>query len=365
MQDNNGQDLGSSVPTWPWILVTIIPVIAVLVAINKRKRKPSPITATIPSTYTIDMVDIADDCDESSPCVDQLSVLPTPALPDQNSVGEGRTFAKSNYKLFYLRAKRASFQHRLLGAVHDMLGLYTARINPTLDQADVEKGVHEFMQKIQGDAFKNDEALEKDVDAAAEYLWTSGKRHAIVKGTELCSVLNAVIRDDVANEIKAAAPIFRSINTRRVYRTKTGLNTTYPSNGKTWRGGGFRKDFEPFFKRMKGKKYRVPGFLATSNKQSVAATFAFQADNNHPCVIWCIMFDPRGELQPKYRVQHLTFVSKSLIPGEGEYLFPPYSVFTLLSTKWSAELIQPHEFTVRAARDNQLEPEDLPLIPWY
>ena len=221
------------------------------------------------------------------------------------------------------------------------------------------------MRKIQDDAFKNKKALENDVDAVSEYLWTSAKRHRVVRGKELCSVLNAVIRDDVAKEIKAAAPIFRNINTRRVYRSKTGLNTTYPRNGKTWRGGGFREEFEPFFKRMQDKKYRVPGFLATSNQQSVAATFAFQADNKHPCAIWCIMFDPRGELQPKYRVQHLTFVSKTLIPGEGEYLFPPYSVFTLLSIKWSDELIKPHEFTVRAERDNKLEPEDLPLSPWY
>jgi hypothetical protein len=62
----------------------------------------------------------------------------------------------------------------------------------------------------------------------------------------------------------------------------------------------------------------------------------------------------------------MSFVSKTLIGGENEYLFAPYSVFTLVSVKWSAkELIFPHEFTILAARDNKEEDEDLPLAPWY
>merc|ERR1719201_1778534 len=99
-----------------------------------------------------------------------------------------------------------------------MLKLYGARLNPTMDEVTVENGVHEFMGKIQGDAFENNQALQNDVDAVAEYLWTSAKKHKVVNNMELCSVLNAVIRDDVAEEIQAAATIFRSINSRRVNR---------------------------------------------------------------------------------------------------------------------------------------------------
>ena len=61
----------------------------------------------------------------------------------------------------------------------------------------------------------------------------------------------------------------------------------------------------------------------------------------------------------------MTFVSKTLMKGESEYLFAPYSVFTLVSVKWSGELHKPHEFTIRAARDNKREVEELPLTPWY
>ena len=114
-----------------------------------------------------------------------------------------------------------------------------------------------------------------------------------------------------------------------------------------------------------GKKYRVSGFLATSAKRSIAAKFAFSANSAHPCVIWRITFDPRGKHHPEYRVKHMTFVSKTLVEGEEEYLFAPYSVFTLVSTQWSAELARPHEFTVRPACDNKGEGETLPLAPWY
>ena len=117
---------------------------------------------------------------------------------------------------------------------------------------------------------------------------------------------------------------------------------------------------------MIGKKYRVPGFLATSVRREIAAAFAFKADKtnpSHPSAMWRITFDPRGKEHPEYRVKHMTFVSKTLIPGEREYLFAPYSVFTLVSVKWSVH--DTIKFTIRAARDNKEEDECLPLTPWY
>ena len=153
-----------------------------------------------------------------------------------------KTFATSNYKRFYERAKPAPFQHNLLAAVQTTVTLFAARMNPRLDKAAIEEGVLGFMEYIQDDAFKNDKDLRSNVDCVAEYLWTSSKRHDIIKRMELCSVLNAVIREDIAEEIEAAAVIFRSINSRRVNREAVGSNEdpTYPLYGETWRGGGFR-----------------------------------------------------------------------------------------------------------------------------
>ena len=185
---------------------------------------------------------------------------------------------------------------------------------------------------------------------------------------ELCSVINAVIRDDVAEEIEAATIIFRSINSRRIRRTGVHANVnvqSYPPTGETWRGGGFRRQHRAFFERILGKKYRVPGFLSTSDNRQVAVAFASQADGAHPCAMWRITLDPRGNNRPEYRVKHMSFVSKTLAVDEREYLFVPYSVFTLVSVKWSEELIAPHEFTIRAAHDNKEEDDGLPLAPWY
>merc|ERR1719174_138364 len=236
--------------------------------------------------------------------------------------------------------------------------LYAKRTNVEQDQATkmfIDLDVMDFMLEIQKDAFKHDEAMQNDTDAMAEYLWTSSKKHSIVKDMELCSVINAVIRDDVAEEIQAATIIFRSLNSRRVRRHNVCPNInvqSYPPSGETWRGGGFRREHRAFFERMIGKKYRVPGFLATSVRRDIAAAFTFKADMtnpSHPCAIWRITFDPRGKEHPEYRVKHMTLVSKTLIVGEHEYLFAPYSVFTLVSVKWNAGLINPHQFTIQAA----------------
>ena len=284
-----------------------------------------------------------------------------------------RTFATSNYKRFYDRAVPAPLQHQLLNAIENMLLLYAKRISVTEDEIFIEVDViYTVMKDIQDDAFKHDKAMKNDVEAMAEYLWSSSHKHSLFKNMELCSVLNAVIRDDVAEEIEAAAMVFRSINSRRIRRAGNMVNIniqSYPPNGETWRGGGFRREHRAFFERMIGKKYRVPGFLATSVRRQVAAAFAFKAgvtNPAHPCALWRITLDPRAKENPEYRIKHMSFVSKSLIVGENEYLFAPYSVFTLTTVKWSeAELNKPHKFTIRAAHDNKEEDEDLPLTPWY
>ena len=73
----------------------------------------------------------------------------------------------------------------------------------------------------------------------------------------------------------------------------------------------------------------------------------------------------QGKTQHEYRVQHMAFVAKTLIKGEYEYLFAPYSVFKLVSITWSDKLQKPHEFVVQPSVNNKEEDENLPLTPWY
>ena len=286
------------------------------------------------------------------------------------------TFATSNYKRAYNRPFTAPLCHDLFEAVENIFKLYANRVHISdveCREQILEKEVNAAMEQITEQAFKLGANMQSDVGVIAEYLWTSSKKHHVVNDLELSAVLNAVIRDDIAEEIKAAVPIFRSIaSRRRVRRDNAAAGNSiphYPAKGETWRGGGFRPRYRAFFERMIGRKYRVPGFLSTSENRQIAAAFAFKAGNNHPsypCVIWRITFDPRGKLSPKYRVRHMTYVSNTLNPGEDEYLFAPYSVFTLVSVKWSAtKLMFPHEFTIHAHLTNTKEDECLPLTPWY
>ena len=82
---------------------------------------------------------------------------------------------------------------------------------------------------------------------------------------------------------------------------------------------------------------------------------------------WVIHFDPRGATSFRYRCKHVNLVTRRVpgLPDEREYLFAPYSAFSVLSASWSAGTVaEPHVIELLAAVDNRTEPEDLPLAPW-
>ena len=68
------------------------------------------------------------------------------------------------------------------------------------------------------------------------------------------------------------------------------------------------------------------------------------------------------------RCKHVNFVTRTNVPGEEEFLFSQYSVFTIKETRWSkaavVDEVNPHVITLIAAIDNKKEPEELPLAPW-
>lgn len=276
---------------------------------------------------------------------------------------QSRTFAMSNFNSIYSKAEKLKFAHELLSNVQGLIDIWAKRQD--FDKAEAA----DFFQKLYGQAFKNTKELEKDLPSAAEFLWTSGKQ---LRGYEFCTIINDVIRNDLANELKLAIPIIRLINQRRV-TNRDAPDTLdvqqYPHGGTCWRGGGFNDEHKAFF--TKGKVYRIPGFLATSGSESVATSFVCKVSDGKPRIKWKILLDKRGKTQAKYRVSHMTYVNKTLIPGEGEYLFAPYSVFTVKNVSWSSSTDEPHHITIQAAYDNlasedgKSSSEDLPLAPWY
>ena len=122
------------------------------------------------------------------------------------------TFANSNCKRSYTIPRPATFQHELLSSVLLVLKLFAIRMNPTLNKKCLDGRVTEFMAKIQQDTFHDNKALQNDVDAVAELLWTSGNKHKLSNDLKLSSVPNTVIGDDIVEEVEAAAKISRSIS---------------------------------------------------------------------------------------------------------------------------------------------------------
>jgi hypothetical protein len=79
------------------------------------------------------------------------------------------------------------------------------------------------------------------------------------------------------------------------------------------------------------------------------------------CVMWRVRIDPVR------RCMHVNLVTRRVprLPDEQEYLFAPYSAFSVLSVAWNAGTVNdPHIIELLAAVDNQTEPEDLPPAPW-
>ncbi len=64
----------------------------------------------------------------------------------------------------------------------------------------------------------------------------------------------------------------------------------------------------------------------------------------------------------------MKLVEKTSVPGEEEFLFAPYSVFTLLSITMPASgkptATYPVVIEQQAGIDNRDEPTDVPLSPW-
>jgi hypothetical protein len=76
-------------------------------------------------------------------------------------------------------------------------------------------------------------------------------------------------------------------------------------------------------------------------------------------VLWIVHIDP------VLKCVHVNLVTRSNVPGEQEYLFAPYSAFTVISSKWGAGTNEdPHVIELSAAPDNKAAPEDLDLAPW-
>jgi hypothetical protein len=244
--------------------------------------------------------------------------------------------------------------------------------------------------------------LADSVALATQRLWTSLKTHPPRLDLQFCNMWNDVIRRDQASLARPSALIARALNTSIVgaataTRRKMGAVDFPPvrvgDGGErafsTWRGGGFGdataaagSPLSPaalaaFF--TPGKVYRTRQCLATSFNHDKAMEFVQDAwDGASELVLWEVQLDAGGETDLECRCKHVNLLRATHVGAEEEYLFSPFSVFTVSADHppvWSTTPTTgpntPHVITIVPALDNKYQPggdvrwpDDLPLAPW-
>ena len=277
-----------------------------------------------------------------------------------------------------------------------------AHLKRVMTQTDATTQARAFVNSLKvecyakaGDSFLS-EMLNQSA-TIAQRLWTSNLPDST--GTALFSYINAAIRTDSEDTAETAAQLARCINQLLVNRrgikvdrlVKTLTDKECPpkhqsSNPKfdgviptgdldddearwcvTFRGGGMapfaRRFFEP------GQKYRIPQFFATSFKEGVATGFMrdrgdFEGQKLE-ALKWYVHV-PLGYCDHAALVEKSNMADGDEETPEFEFLFAPFSVFTVQKVRWSAEPsnMRPHEVHIMASPDNAIESNGLPTAPW-
>jgi hypothetical protein len=272
------------------------------------------------------------------------------------------TFSSSRFKSCYAASSPPQKYLELFASLDGFISAYCSHHRLPSEEAA------SFFNRLSEHAMLRPEEVVRNVNAAAQRLWTSPLKLEGVPHehhSELCSMMNRSIREDEATVMQHLCILVRSINMLCIVR-RDPAKQIFPPRMCTFRGGELPLKHAEFYEA--GKNYRVPGFFATSFNEDVAYRFLYIkfAEGKTP-VKWIVELDPRGRDALQYRCKHVNFCKNSDVPGEEEFLFAPYSVFTVISLTAPPAPTDDDPVIVRlqAAVDNLKEPEDLPLAPWY
>eukprot|EP00965_Chrysotila_dentata_P196678 6177731-Pleurochrysis_carterae.AAC.4 len=305
-------------------------------------------------------------------CMKQSWAQEPAARPDFASLLQrlrvaSRTFATSNFKRRYDAFKQQSSS--LLSAdvtvgTRLLIQEYAQRHRISSTRAhDYFLRLHRSAVEASAHGYSGAAAVEEVLTGyhlLAVRMYASALELPLNTGRELCFILNEAIREDC---VDSAMPLVLALNKRVV--TRGSAPVRWPADNTLWRGGSLPDEHHHFF--VPGKRYRVPMFLSTSASRETATKFTQSRGAPH-FVLWKIKLDPHR------RCVHVNYIDRhdaSLGPNpnigaEDEFLFAPYSVFTVERVKWRAQpsSSKPHRVVLIAAADNSTEPEDLPSAPW-
>ena len=263
-----------------------------------------------------------------------------PPVPD--SPVAGRTLATSKFKTAYMQALVPEGPMDLGMKLGTLIQEYCGQ-----EGIDWVAEGEPFLKQLQREAMLN---MDDPVEQMMQRMWTST---LTLRQREFCFILNYMARADAQPSANAVAGLSRGINKLCV---SIPPRPPFPPGDVCYRGGGFDDRYRSFF--VGSRKYRQPAYLATSFSEAVARQFIVERGGDD-CVLWRVRIDPVR------KCHHVNLIKKSNVPGEEEYLFQCYSVFTVVSATWfSGSAANPHVIELEAAVDNKEEPEDLPLAPW-
>ena len=264
---------------------------------------------------------------------------PVPARPPDT-----HSLATSNFKRYYDTTEAPTDSLVMWRSLEQVLRAYCA-----MEGISWEGEGAAFLRSLAREARRsNDEEVAEKV----QRMWTSTLQ---LRCRELCSVLNYAARIDTPQFAEPLAVVVRAINLLCVTFGRSASKLPEIC----YRGGGFDEQHRRWYAAHVGQRVRQPSFVATSVSRAVADSFMARSDRCSK-VRWLIRFNSAGCV-------HVNLVTKR-VPGlrdEREYLFAPYSTFTLQAVHWGAGTIDdPHQIELLAAIDNKAESELLPLAPW-
>ena len=294
------------------------------------------------------------------------------------STSTTKTFATSAFRREYITPNAAPRVHYQLEAAVDALVKSYAQRNgllPAAAQAFFDILRTNALTAAIGDGGSAELLQASQLKFIAVRLWTSA---TTLGEREFCSILNDAIRDDAAATIRHAVTITHALNSFCVTRRQDSATpTAWPASNITYRGTAMPKRHRTFF--TVGKRYRAPMFLATSVREYVSVdSFLMRLappndDQTPPSqepVLWRFHLD--GTLPQNRRCLQANFIDRTdgTVNEEHEFLYSPYSAFTVRAVHWEAEPCVNmyercfHTIDVDVAPDNLREPNDLPLAPW-
>jgi hypothetical protein len=269
---------------------------------------------------------------------------PLPAIPPSPMVG--RTLASSSFRAAYAKAKAPADLMKLGSKLGLLINSYCTAHGIPYDDDEGEDVFDQLRADMSGD---------ESVPQAVQRMWTSYRQ---LRGREFCAILNEAARDDSPDRVKSAAALTRAINQLCVTPSGEEPRPPFPPEFLCFRGGGFDDRYRDFF--APGREFRQPAFLATSFLESTADDFIRRSAMPVKAK-WLIRIDPAR------KCRHVNLVTRRVpnLPDEQEYLFAPYSAFTVISARWRAGTVaDPHVIELHAAPDNIGPSEELPLAPW-